>query len=357
MEMEINDVFCHSMVLVLYHGAVVPDNDGGCLVAPSHSTLMHMTVETKRIITFFAIYFFFAWALTGLYFITHVDHISEGWDVWHQQIADGADGTSNQFRLLSFWVAEGISKAMDQPIFSAYLISRFIFTWLTFCAFHLFLLKWFDSLRTFLSVTLLAAITPISYLPFLQESDVIVLPFFLLAFWFIREKKIWPLAITIALGVFAKETIVLVIPFYLFYRWRRERAMKTIVETVVLVMIWGVVFYITRNLFFDGSNSHLWQLPKNFARLGDTLLQNPLTNIYLFFIPVFGLLWALPFVGLKKKPLYFRRAAPFIVLYIMFSFVLGWPHETRIILPLAFVVIPASVMTLFEYKRTDQPSG
>jgi len=321
---------------------------------------MKISRETKIIILFFAIYFFFAWILTTNYFINHLQYleskcvVSGWWEQWHEQIKEGVrmsggvEGDSNQFRLMSFWLAEGTSKIFDQSIPSAYLIDRFIFTFLMFCLFHLFLLKWFKHKGAFLGTTILAAITPITYLPFIQESDYILQFLFLIGLFLIREKKYAWLALLVFVATFAKETIVFLIPFYFFVNWAKQKKFNNIVQTISLFFIWGGAFYITRNLFYEGGeNSPLWQLPYNIIALKEYFVNySPFMNIALSYIPLFGIFWVLSFWDLKIKPHFFKAAALFIVVFMILHFLMGWPEETRIILPLAFLVIPSSMLSI-----------
>lgn len=69
---------------------------------------MQLTPETKKVLLIFLFIFFIAWSLTSVYFITHVEYIPEGWAEWHQTIADGQSPDSTQFRLLSYWMADGM---------------------------------------------------------------------------------------------------------------------------------------------------------------------------------------------------------------------------------------------------------
>ncbi|MBI5037550.1 MAG: hypothetical protein HZC01_02505 [Candidatus Kerfeldbacteria bacterium] len=308
---------------------------------------MHITSGTKQILCILALYFFLAWSLTGVYFFTHTQQIPDDWEHWHEQIGAGTAPDSSQFRLISYWLADGASKPFGQPVFIGYLSVRFVFTFITLCLFHLFLLKWMRPVMATFSVVLFAALTPISFIPFLQEADIVLYPFFLGGLWFIREQKFWWLAGIIAAGTFAKETIIFLLPMFALYQWRRGRTWRTIVETALLAIIWAAAFYVTRHVFFEGNNSPLWQLPANISFLSQSLALHPLINVYLFFIPVFGVFWILPFMRLSTKPMFLQRAAPYIVIFTTLHFLMGWPHETRIMLPLAFLIIPSGLMTLF----------
>lgn len=312
---------------------------------------MKLSREAKFIILVILVYFFLSWILTWTYFATHLTHVPDGWKNWHEQILAGDYPDSNQFRIITPLLVEAVSDAFVQPIFASYLIVRFIFTFLIFCVFHLFLLKWFDQKTALLSGVLLAAITPVTYLPMLQESDVVLQFMFLVGLWLIREKKLLPFALLLAVATFVKETIVFVIPFYLLIRWKKGDEVRAVIETLLLCVVWGIAFYISRTMIFEGQNSPMWQLPHNIMVAKQYFRYNPLVNPYLLWVPLFGIFWVLPFLRYREKPFFFKRAAYFIVIFTILHFFFGWPEETRIMLPLAFLVIPSGLMTLFAMEK------
>lgn len=318
---------------------------------------MTISKEAKIIIIFFIIYFCFAWILTANYFYTHEQYITSGWwNTWHEHIKNGERGQigdSNQFRLASFWLAEGTSRAFEVPVYAAYMLDRFIVTFLMFCVFHLFLLKWFKNKEAFIGTTILAAITPITYLPFIQESDYLLQLLFLLGLWLIRDGKWYFLAILIFLATFAKETIAFIIPFYFLYNWRKSEKIPTIYKTIIIFLVWAGGYYVTRNLFFEGDNSSIWQLPHNIEAIKTYFKYIPFLNIVLNWIPLFGVMWVLSFWDIKKKPVFFTMVPAYIIIFMVLHFIMGWPEETRIILPLAFLIIPSSLLTL-EYLLADK---
>jgi len=278
-------------------------------------------------------------------------YVPDYWEWRHNTLLRGDSNGSNQFRLLSFWLPELAHRAFGQPIFASYLMVRFVFTFLMFCVFHLFLLKWFEHQKAFLSVIFLAAITPVTYIRSFQESDIILQFLFLLGIWLIVYKKIVPLAILIFLGTFAKETIVFLIPLYFFVGWNKNKKTKIIVYCLLLGLVWLGAFHITREMFYEGHNNKLWQLPHNIAQVATYFKYNFLVNAHLLYVPLFGAFWILPFIRLKDKPYFFRRSAPFIILFTVLHFIFGWPEETRIMLPLAFLVIPSGILALFPNNK------
>jgi len=314
---------------------------------------MKLSKETKIFIAFIVIYFCFAWILTFTYLNTHINYVPDYWEWRHNTLlqADPPNG-SNQFRVLAFWIPELVHRVFGGPIFASYLMVRFVFTFLTLCVFHLFLMKWFDHQKAFLSVVLLAAIMPITYMRVFQEADVIVLLFFIIGMWLVSYRKLIPLAILIFIGTFAKESIVFLIPLYFFVTWDKKQKTRVVIYCLFLSLVWLGAFYITREALYEGYNNKLWQLPHNIEQMATFFKYNLLLNSRFLYIPLFGIFWILPFIRLKEKPHFFRRAAPFIIVFTVIHFILGWPEETRIMLPLAFVVVPSGMLTLFSNKSS-----
>lgn len=305
-----------------------------------------MSKEIKILILFCIIYFFLSWLITWTYFVIHADVVAQ-WKGWHEAIPQAQFSDSNQFRLVSYWLAEGISRVFSQPVFASYLILRFVVTFFTFCIFHLFLLKWFDHQKAFTGTVFLAAILPATFLPIFQESDMVLYPVFLAGLWTIREKKLIILGFIILLGTFIKETIVFLIPFYLILYWRDKKTLRLLIESCGLILIWVFAFYVTRYILVSGHNNSIWQLPYNLKMMSTLFLYNPLVNQHLLYLPFFGIFWILPFVGWRSKLQFFQRAAIFIVVFTVLHFIAGWPEEIRIMVPLAFLVIPSSLMVIF----------
>lgn len=310
---------------------------------------MKLSNKTKKIILIFIIYFFLAWLLSSTYFLTHLSIIPDEWNSWHDRLLSGHSGSSLQYRVMSIWIVEGIRSIFSEQSFIAYLIMRFIFILLLFILFHLFLRKWFNDKNSLLAVILLAAIMPISFLPMLQEADVVHMVFFLIGIWLIRSNKFLGLLAIIFIGTFAKETIIFLIPLYLIINWRPGKKVRAIVKSLLLLIIWTSAFYITRELIYPdgGSTSSIGQLLYNFNAIKNYILYNPIINYHLYYIPLFGIFWFLVFTKLKQKPYFLRRGALFIVVFMVLHFIMGWPEETRIVLPLAFIVIPSGLISLF----------
>lgn len=303
--------------------------------------------DEKKTLLFFLIYFFFAWGLTWTYYTTHLVQ-QEAWPAWHEQLLAGEHGGANQFRVLSFWIPELIHRAIGGSVINAYLLVRFGSTFLTLCLFHLFLLKWFAHERAMLGVTLFSAVMPFTYLPFLQEADVLLMSLFLLGLVCIRERWFVPLLFVVAAGTIVKETMLFLLPMYPIFELVRGRKISILLNSLVLFSVWVGMFLVSRSAFSsNGQDVPLWQLPHNIQSLG-TLLQNPaFTNVAVLPVALFGAFWILTFMRNREKPEFFRAVSWYVAVYLVGMYIIGWPEEARLLLPLGFVIIPSGLMTLF----------
>lgn len=314
--------------------------------------------ETKKIIFFIACYFFLAWILAWTYYTIHVNTFAQ-YESVHEQLLAGtfhlpAGDGSTQFRLLGLWLPELFHHGLGLSVTEAYIAVRFIFTFLTFCLFHLFLRKWLNDKMSFLSVVFLAAITPVTYLAYYQESDVILQFFFLAGLWCARERRLLATCLILIIGTFAKETMVFLVLFYFILHWRKEGWRRLMGECTLLLAVWAGTFYLTRHAFFQGVNSPLWQLPYNIHALKTYFTTFPLTNPHLLWVPFLGIFWILFFKRPKSQPLFFQRAFVFIIVFVVLHFLMGWPEETRILVPIAFLAIPYGLMVLFPSDQAIQ---
>lgn len=314
--------------------------------------------ETKKIFLFIACYFFLAWILAWTYYTIHVNTFAQ-YEAVHEHLLAGTfplpigDG-STQFRLLGLWLPELFHHGLGLSLTEAYIAVRFIFTFLIFCLFHLFVRKWFNDQMSFLAVVFLAAITPVTYLAYYQESDVILQFFFLAGLWCTRERRLLATCLILIVGTFAKETMVFLVPFYFILHWQKEGWRRLAGECVLLLAVWAGTFYLTRHAFYQGVNSPLWQLPYNIHAVKTYFTAFPLTNPHLLWVPFLGIFWFLLFKGFKAQPLFFQRAAIFTVVFMVLYFLFAWPEEARILVPIIFLAIPAGWLVLFPQQQVKQ---
>ena len=262
------------------------------------------------------------------------------------------DYTNNeQSRLFQFYIPEAFVTLFNLSIPHAYILQRFGFVFLAFCCFHVYLEKWFDNKGAALGVVLLAAVMPLTYLPHLQESAPLLMLSFLLGLWAIRENRPWHFMIVLLLGSLNNESMLILPAVYVFYNFKTYKTcwqpiLKSIGLSFPAFAVTIIIRYITRY------NEHLggaWHLPDNLHNMAISFSQ-PLLNYwsltYLFIFFIFGVLWVYAFLNFSEKPLFLRRAALVIPIFIGIHMLTGIIAETRQMIPLAYLIIPMAMFYL-----------
>lgn len=272
----------------------------------------------------------------------------------HQQLL-AFDYTNNeQSRLAQFGIPEIISRLSGCQIESAYIAQRLLFVFAAFVAFHLYLRKWFDERTCFLTVVLLAALMPLVYMDHLQESAALLMLTFLLILWAIREHRTKTYAALLLLGAVNNETVLILPAVFFFYNWNvgdvrsAFRTMSLAVLTAAPAYGYtAMIRYVTRD------NPHLggaWHLPDNLYYMLSDAGMYPIdfwraTHLYIFFL--YGAFWLWAFVDYRKKPLFLRRASLVIPLFVLAHLITGKIAEPRQMIPLAYLLLPMGIMTIF----------
>jgi hypothetical protein len=99
------------------------------------------------------------------------------------------------------------------------MFQRWFFIMLAFICFHFFLRKWFKGSVAFGAVCFLAAIMPLSYMNYLQESFSLLMLSYVVILWLIREHKTWFYCAALLLAAMNNET-VLILPAVFFLEIR-----------------------------------------------------------------------------------------------------------------------------------------
>ena len=261
---------------------------------------------------------------------------------------------NEQSRLLQFYIPEAFRRLFGLSVIHAYILQRWLFVFLALVCFHVYLRKWFDARLAFAGVMFLAAIMPLSYFNDLQESSALLLLTFLLGLWAIREHRTGWYMLILTVGAVNNETMLFLPSVFFFYNfkeleWRRlgRLVLVTLGTSLPAFVIVGAIRYMNRN---QPSLGGAWQLRNNIEGVLGQLKAFPLdywgsSYLYIFFI--FGAFWIYAFLRYKRKPLFLRRAALMIPLFIAGHFITGRIHEVRLMVPLGFVIIPMAFFNLF----------
>ncbi|MFH1453785.1 MAG: hypothetical protein ABIH00_07380 [Armatimonadota bacterium] len=268
---------------------------------------------------------------------------------------------NEQSRVLQYYIPEFFRNLFSLSVPDAYILQRLVFVTLAFILFHFFLRKWFLPPASFAGVLFLAAVMPLSYINYLQESSSLLLVTFLLGLWAIRENKdIW-LAAVLLIGGLNNETMLILPAGYFFYRCREVSfkgvsmlLMRTLIISLPALLAMGFIRYLTRANAHLGGALHLYKNLYGIKEQIVLVLLNPLhfyKYIYFFIFLIFGFFWVYAFMRYKEKPLFLRRVGLIIPLFIIIHMLTGVIFEVRQMLPLSFLIIPMAFFYIFPSKE------
>ncbi len=268
-------------------------------------------------------------------------------------------GTNNeQSRILQFMIPEALHRILGISIEHGYMLQRLGFVFLTFCCFHFYLRAWFGLSGAFSGVIFLSAIMPLTYMNHLQESSPLLMLTFLLSLWAIRERKTFLLILAFIVGAFNNETILILPLAYFLYNYEstdlkafRKLIWRTFLISLPLIIIIGSIRYLTRN---NPPLAPLWQLPNNIFAF-QAGFKSGLLSASNFIFYIFNLVWIYAFLEINNKPLFMRRLSVLIPVFLFIHLLIARLEETRLMLPLSFLVIPMGLWFIF-YSRSDVSS-
>jgi hypothetical protein len=272
----------------------------------------------------------------------------------HQALMHGVHPNNEQSRVLQYLIPEAIRLVTGASVANAYAFQRWLFIFLAFAVFHQFMRKWLRPGLCFAGASLLAALIPFTHRAELQESAPLLALMFVSALWAIRDGKKWSFCLLLLVGALVNETIlVLAMGWYvvqaprLFGRGAPRAAVETAILSAPAFLAAGAIRYATR------LQPHLggaWHLPDNIHEMGRGLLHSPfdwyrLPHLGIFFL--FSVLWIYPFIRFRAQPHFFRRMSLVVPVFVVAHMLTGIILETRQMIPLAFLLIPMSLLTMF----------
>jgi hypothetical protein len=264
----------------------------------------------------------------------------------------GFEYTNNeQSRLLQFTIPELIHQ-LGLSIPDSYALARFLFVLAAFLTFHAYLRRWFSVGESLAGVLLVAVALPFSFMNDLQESAPLLMLVYVLALWSIREERPAALAIVLVIGALTNETSLILPLLYVFSRlefsWRSilvRTGRAALIGAPALAMT-AVIRYMTRDRPHLGGAYH-W--PDNIAGIWHDL-HLPVLRMYRAFylspVFLFGALWVFALLGYKKKPLFVRRSLWLVPFFLVPHMITGIIAESRQMIPLGFILIPAALFAL-----------
>ncbi len=324
--------------------------------------------KNQEVLVFSPVYFFLSFIELAVKLWLTPSWFNGMLDTNHRLLLQFQYTNNEQSRLLQFYAPELFRQVFGLTVQHSYMVTRFLFVFLTFVCFHLYLRKWFTREASFAGVLFLAAVLPFTFLDDLQESAPGLMLFFLLGLWALRENKnLWFALALVAGGGLTNETMLILPIVYFFYHldWKKgwSARLKAGYQSAILAfpgyLVQGVIRYINRD------RPHLnsaWHLPENLIRIRWALGENPLDMYkayYLFDFFLYSVFWLYALLGYRKSPRFLQRASWMVPLFILANLITGIIREARQMIPLAFIVIPMSMFYLFtpEPQPVEVPAG
>ncbi len=309
-------------------------------------------------ILFGSIYFILALINLRLKLLVTPAWIDGGLRTLHRALLAFEATNNEQSRLLQFYIPELIRRALHLAPIHSYMIQRWLFVFLALLCFHFYLRKWFDARLAFAGVVTLAAIMPLTYVNDLQESSPLLLLTFLLGLWMIRDHHTFWFALVLLIGALNNETILLLALVYFLYNFS-DWNVRVLARLGALILLTALPAYLVTALirYSTRTSPHLgevWQLPNNVQGFIKAFGASPLDwwhENYLSVFFLYGALWVFAFLGYKSKPLFLQRAALMIPFFLAAHFIAGIISETRLLLPLSFILIPMAFYYLFRREN------
>ncbi len=271
----------------------------------------------------------------------------------HQKLLDFQYTNNEQSRLLQFYIPEFFHNFFGMELINAYILQRWLFVFLAFSLFHRFLRQWFTHTECFVSVCLLAAIMPFTYMNYLQESAPLLMLTFLVALWAISKEDKYIFSGTLFLGTLNNETILSLSAYWFLFRCHKwelrvvlNKALEALMVSLPAIIALFSVRYYTRDNPHLGNPLQLWS---NLKGIFQHLQNYPIDwwrSYYLNIFIIFGFMWVLALYKQNKIPRFFKCGIYFLPLFILPHFVTGIIYEVRQMIPIAYLIIPLTVMKL-----------
>lgn len=247
---------------------------------------------------------------------------------------------NEQSRLFQFLIPEVIHQIIGIPVRDAYKFQRFLFFGLAYFVLFWFCAEWLNKIWALTVVIYFSLITmPPVYLNHLQESAPLMSFSFFLCTYLILKKKDKLYSLILFLGAINNETMLFLPALYLLYNVEKvelDHLQKLFLKTIKYSIPAFVIVIAIR--WYNIDRPHLggaYHLEHNLRHL------TPLLKVY-------GIGWFLPLLFYLKLPLFFRRAYLSIPFFIIPHLITGKIEETRQMLPLAIIILPACMISILQ---------
>lgn len=262
----------------------------------------------------------------------------------HKQMVAGTAEAPYRYRILVPFVCEAVTRlfSVALPVKYAFILSYAIFD----AAAILFLLMilfawfriWFSRDHSLIGLLFIAAVMPMAFRDHYYQPWSLLEPgFFAAGLLAIYRRRYWLVALLTALATLNRETAVFIPLAFLFSNVdlggspgvRLAGDKKWLRLCAAYILIWAVVYGALRLSL--GGTPHMYTLGGIWAynTAKHNILYTP-ENVILFL----GAFWAFAAMGYRYAPVFLKRVAPVIPLYLLTILVLGAWKEVRLLMPL-----------------------
>jgi hypothetical protein len=262
---------------------------------------------------------------------------------WHHQIVTNTGYYPDQYRILTYALAEGLIR-LGIPFVLAHELVRFGFTAGALVLLTRCLEVWLPRPWPVIGLLLSAAVLPSTYLFYhLQPTDPLNWLIFCAAFLVLERGRDWALVPLVAIGALNRETVLMLPVLHVLVRWRRQPVRRWLPVTLA-AMAAGLAVYFGLRLvlgphppYVSGSIRHNWRWNLHDLRIWWQL------PVFFNLALVFGW-WRL-----GRRPEFLRRAAWLVPLFLAIHVSAGYLVETRYLLPLLPVTLPLTLLGMREW--------
>jgi Dolichyl-phosphate-mannose-protein mannosyltransferase len=267
---------------------------------------------------------------------------------FHHGILNGTANAPERYRVLVPAIVEGpirlFARVMpyDQAFDRAYAIFYFLAMVSMLWALYAYLTEWFTDEQALVGVLLVACTIRITIRQHDWAPGSYLEPgFFSIALLLILRDRRWWFAFLVAVASLSRETGVFLVLLYLATAPFNRRSLWT---ATMYLAVSGAVFVGVRLVLGDAER--YWTL----GRVLETNLSQP--SLAVFNVAVFlGAVWLFAILGFARAPVFARRAAAIIPIYLGAIAVWGIWWEVRLLMPIYPLVLPLALSYLFTPRQ------
>ena len=271
------------------------------------------------------------------------------WHPWHDDIVHGRGFYPDQYRPLTYWLAELVYRAWlhvhwPHPVTTfeySHLLVRFLFLLPSFFLLHLYLRRWFRSSACAAGVIFIAAVLPLAIIrSSICVTDPLNFLVFVIGFWLIRDGRDGWLPPLVFVGMFNREVAALLFITHVFVNWGRP--WREWLPTSAAILAAAAAAYFGIRAFYGPRRNWAPTSPAHY--FATNFLDWRTWEMVILFVGAW-IFWA--FCGLKSKPLFLRRCLLMLPLFFLAHAMSGYIREVRYWLPIFPVILPLAMWSIW----------